>query len=42
MGHAITAVCIGFSHSLNPPKYSAGLPFVGYDGKRIVEYTHIY
>jgi propionyl-CoA synthetase len=30
-GHAITAVCIGFSHSLNPPKYSAGFPFIGYD-----------
>lgn len=31
-GHAITATCIGLGHSLHPPKYTAGMPFPGYDG----------
>ncbi|XP_069698687.1 acyl-CoA synthetase short-chain family member 3, mitochondrial isoform X3 [Periplaneta americana] len=30
-GHSITAICIGYGHTTNPPKYSAGLPFIGYD-----------
>ncbi|PSN49136.1 Acyl-CoA synthetase short-chain family member 3, partial [Blattella germanica] len=30
-GHSITANCIGFGHTTNPPKYSAGMPFIGYD-----------
>lgn len=30
-GSAITASCLGFGHSLNPPKFTTGLPFVGYD-----------
>ncbi|XP_023709267.1 acyl-CoA synthetase short-chain family member 3, mitochondrial isoform X3 [Cryptotermes secundus] len=30
-GHSITASCIGFGHSVNPPRYSAGLPFIGYN-----------
>lgn len=34
-GHSITATCIGLDHSLNPPKYSAGMPFPGYDGNYI-------
>ncbi|XP_066998771.2 acyl-CoA synthetase short-chain family member 3, mitochondrial [Anabrus simplex] len=29
-GHSITATCLGLEHSLNPPKYSAGMPFPGY------------
>ncbi|XP_037951461.1 acyl-CoA synthetase short-chain family member 3, mitochondrial-like [Teleopsis dalmanni] len=35
-GSAITATCIGFGHSLNPPKFTTGLPLVGYNIK-IVE-----
>lgn len=31
-GHSITATCIGLNHNLQPPKYTAGLPFPGYDG----------
>ncbi|EEB15004.1 luciferase, putative, partial [Pediculus humanus corporis] len=30
-GHSITATCIGFNHSVDPPRFSAGLPFPGYD-----------
>ncbi|XP_017781697.1 PREDICTED: acyl-CoA synthetase short-chain family member 3, mitochondrial isoform X2 [Nicrophorus vespilloides] len=30
-GHAITATCVGLGHSLSPPKYTAGMPFPGYD-----------
>ncbi|XP_021942773.1 acyl-CoA synthetase short-chain family member 3, mitochondrial isoform X2 [Zootermopsis nevadensis] len=30
-GHSITASCVGFGHPMNPPKYAAGLPFIGYD-----------
>ncbi|XP_034253372.1 acyl-CoA synthetase short-chain family member 3, mitochondrial [Thrips palmi] len=30
-GHAITASCVGLNHSTKPPKYSAGMPFPGYD-----------
>ncbi|GLV39394.1 uncharacterized protein CBL_13273 [Carabus blaptoides fortunei] len=30
-GHSITATCIGLGHSLSPPKYTAGMPFPGYD-----------
>ncbi|XP_014226405.1 acyl-CoA synthetase short-chain family member 3, mitochondrial-like [Trichogramma pretiosum] len=30
-GHAITATCLGLAHSTNPPKYSTGMPFPGYD-----------
>ncbi|XP_015609410.1 acyl-CoA synthetase short-chain family member 3, mitochondrial isoform X2 [Cephus cinctus] len=29
-GHAITANCLGLGHSINPPKYSTGMPFPGY------------
>ncbi|XP_065202851.1 acyl-CoA synthetase short-chain family member 3, mitochondrial isoform X1 [Planococcus citri] len=32
-GHAITASCIGLEHSTNPPRYSAGMPFPGYNVK---------
>lgn len=32
-GHSITATCIGLGQSLNPPKYTSGLPIPGYDGK---------
>ncbi|KAK6641040.1 hypothetical protein RUM44_012739 [Polyplax serrata] len=30
-GHSITATCIGLNHSESPPRFSAGLPFPGYD-----------
>ncbi|XP_059468807.1 acyl-CoA synthetase short-chain family member 3, mitochondrial isoform X3 [Neocloeon triangulifer] len=30
-GHAITATCVGFGHSLKPPEFSTGLPFPGFD-----------
>jgi len=30
-GHSITATCVGLDHSTTPPKYSAGMPFPGYD-----------
>ncbi|XP_075228259.1 acyl-CoA synthetase short-chain family member 3, mitochondrial isoform X2 [Lycorma delicatula] len=30
-GHSITANCIGLNQSTSPPKYSTGMPFVGYD-----------
>nr|CAD7571444.1 unnamed protein product [Timema californicum] len=30
-GHSITASCIGLNHSTSPPKFSAGMPFPGYD-----------
>jgi len=30
-GHAITATCVGMSHSVKPPNYSTGLPLPGYD-----------
>lgn len=33
-GHSITAHCLGYQHDTVPPKYSTGLPFPGYDGKR--------
>lgn len=32
-GHSITATCVQLGHNLYPPKYSAGMPFPGYDGK---------
>ena len=32
-GSAITASCVGFGHSINPPKHTTGLPFVGYNSK---------
>lgn len=32
-GHSITATCVGLGHNLHPPKFSAGMPFPGYDGK---------
>nr|XP_018908604.1 PREDICTED: acyl-CoA synthetase short-chain family member 3, mitochondrial [Bemisia tabaci] len=32
-GHAITASCIGLGHSINPPRYSAGMPLPGYNVK---------
>lgn len=32
-GSAVTASCLGFQQSLNPPMYSTGLPLVGYDIK---------
>lgn len=32
-GHSITATCVGLDHSTSPPKYSAGMPFPGYDGR---------
>lgn len=32
-GHAITATCVGLGHSLYPPKYTAGMPFPGYNGE---------
>lgn len=32
-GHSITASCVGLDHSMNPPKYAAGMAFPGYDGK---------
>lgn len=32
-GHAITASCIGLNHSVDPPRFTAGMPFPGYDGK---------
>lgn len=31
-GSAITATCLGFQQSLQVPKFSTGLPYVGYDG----------
>ena len=34
-GSAITATCVGLAQNLNPPKFSTGLPFCGYDGKHI-------
>lgn len=34
-GSAITATCIGFNHSLHPPPFTAGLPFVGYQGRNL-------
>lgn len=34
-GSAITATCIGFEHNLMTPNHTAGLPFVGFDGKLI-------
>lgn len=30
-GHAMTATCVGLNQSLTPPKYTAGLPFPGYN-----------
>ncbi|XP_014272884.1 acyl-CoA synthetase short-chain family member 3, mitochondrial [Halyomorpha halys] len=30
-GHAITANCVGLGHSLQPPKFTSGFPFPGYD-----------
>ncbi|KAJ9596889.1 hypothetical protein L9F63_012145, partial [Diploptera punctata] len=30
-GHSITANCIGLGHTTQPPDYSAGVPFIGYD-----------
>lgn len=31
-GSAITATCVGFKQDLNPPKFTTGLPYVGYEG----------
>ncbi|KAL1131229.1 hypothetical protein AAG570_010847, partial [Ranatra chinensis] len=30
-GHSIAATCVGTGHSMDPPNYSSGLPFAGYD-----------
>ncbi|KAB0800983.1 hypothetical protein PPYR_05337 [Photinus pyralis] len=30
-GHAITATCVGLDQHLDPPKFSTGMPFPGYD-----------
>ncbi|KAK7873513.1 hypothetical protein R5R35_008775 [Gryllus longicercus] len=30
-GHVITATALGLGHNINPPKFSAGMPFPGYD-----------
>lgn len=30
-GHVMAAHCIGFGHSMEPPKHSAGMAFPGYD-----------
>ncbi|XP_055541300.1 acyl-CoA synthetase short-chain family member 3, mitochondrial [Wyeomyia smithii] len=30
-GSAITATCVGLAQNLNPPKFTTGLPFCGYD-----------
>lgn len=30
-GHSITATCIGLNHSIDPPKFTAGMPFPGFD-----------
>ncbi|XP_058821035.1 acyl-CoA synthetase short-chain family member 3, mitochondrial [Topomyia yanbarensis] len=30
-GSAITATCVGLAHNLNPPQFTTGLPFCGYD-----------
>lgn len=32
-GSPVTATCTGFKHSLNPPKYTTGLPYLGYNSK---------
>lgn len=32
-GSAITATCVGFKQDLIPPKFTTGLPYVGYDGE---------
>lgn len=32
-GHPVTATCLGLENSMDPPKYSAGLPVPGYDIK---------
>lgn len=32
-GSAITATCLGFNQSVQPPSFTTGLPFVGYDGQ---------
>lgn len=32
-GSAITATCVGFQQDLSPPKFTTGLPYVGYDGE---------
>lgn len=34
-GSAITGTCVGLDQSLNPPNFSTGLPYCGYDGKII-------
>lgn len=31
-GSAVTATCLGYNHSMNPPKFTTGLPCAGYDG----------
>ncbi|XP_033213389.1 acyl-CoA synthetase short-chain family member 3, mitochondrial [Belonocnema kinseyi] len=30
-GHAVTATCLGLGHTTNPPKYSTGMPFPGFN-----------
>lgn len=34
-GSAITATCLGLNQNLDPPPFTTGLPFVGYDGMYI-------
>lgn len=34
-GSAIAGTCVGLDQSLNPPNFSTGLPYCGYDGKLI-------
>ena len=36
-GHAITATCLGLGHSTDPPKFTTGMPFPGFDGKNYVK-----
>lgn len=30
-GSAMTAMCVGLAQNLNPPNFTTGLPFCGYD-----------
>lgn len=32
-GHPITALCLGYGHYANLPKFSTGLPIPGYDSE---------
>uniref|UniRef100_A0A1B0FND6 Acyl-CoA synthetase short-chain family member 3, mitochondrial n=1 Tax=Glossina morsitans morsitans TaxID=37546 RepID=A0A1B0FND6_GLOMM len=40
-GSAVTATCMGFKHSLNPPKFTTGLPFVGYNSKQSFQASNL-